>query len=1042
MPEERRLVSVLFADVVGSTALGSETDPELLRDQMTRYFDRMKEVAEVNGGTVEKFIGDAVMVVFGIPRLHDDDAERAVRCGLAMQATIAELNRELGTDISMRVGINSGEAVVKSDDDGQFIVGDPVNLAARLQQGAEPAEVIVGSLTKQLTGAAVEYAPRSLPQAKGKLAPISAFRAVRTKSSVPREFRGTASIRTPLVGRERELQLLLDTFGRVVEDSQAHLFTLVGNAGVGKSRLIEEGLTRIKSRFSPQILQGRCLPYGKGVSYWPLMEIVRQDASISPEDHRETAVRNLDDRLASLGLSPEVKQGVARRLAVLLGVETSDAAVAESSAQVPAELAWAIRRYIEAIATRKPVVLIIDDLQWADGVILDLVEQVTERSTAIPVLWICVARPEFMEDHPHWGAGRPNGSLITVNPLNSVETSTLISRLLEIEEIPQALHRAILERSGGNPLFCEEFLRMVIEEQQLVRVEDRWSAPAGALDVRVPETIHTLLAARLDALPEAQKRTLRGASIIGERFTADQVKTLLIDLDVDGALLELLRKGLVLEDSATTDAGLRFKHLLFRDVAYGALAKKDRADLHHRFATYLDSVRGDRGAEYPEIIGYHASRAFELSREMRLSDDLLQARAELALAWHLFLGERALARGELGLLADHIASCGAAFEAIPRKDRGAEWLRLRLLEAESLRGINRYDEAMTAANEVTEQSVAIERWDLAARAQLCAAQIEHRRDPTGALSTEHASEAARLFRLAGDAPGILETEWLSLVSRIGSGEGTGVIDEAVRLADRAAALGDKPRAAFRLSIAAVVAANGGMPRHAQQYVARSLELAQQAGARPSGWLVIAQATLEAMSGDINRAVSRLHAACAEDSVDAWESIFLQRTLALCLNRAGRFAEADAVLQEALSRSTRSGETWNRSELFARRALTGVARGELDSAEGNVQQALHAAVPGDRSGALESNWALAELRAALGRDEEAEAAYRKALTIMNGVPFYDVMEDVNLSYARFLVSRGRGHDAIPLLDATEAWLDAAGYTFGRDEIASLRRQIGE
>jgi class 3 adenylate cyclase/tetratricopeptide (TPR) repeat protein len=946
MPEERRLVSVLFADLVGFTALGSRTDPEVLREQMAQYFERMKAVAEVHGGTVEKFIGDAVMVAFGVPRRHDDDAERAVRCGLAMQESMAGLNRELGTDFSVRVGINSGEAAVTSRHDGHFIVGDPVNVAARLQQGAEAGEVLVGSLTEQLTRTAMDYEPRGRLAAKGKVDPILAFRAIRPKTAVPRQSRGVTGLRAPLVGRERELRLLLDTFRRVVEDGQAHLFTLVGNAGIGKSRLIEEVLARIAAEFGPRILQGHCLPYGKGITYWPVMEILREDTGITLEDDRETAAEKLEARLGSLGQSAEHQRALARRLAVVLGLEAADSALAEvPAAEVATELAWAIRRYIEAVARQEPVVIVIDDLQWAESAIVDLVGQVTHRARPGPVLWICMARPEFLEQQLQWGAGRTNVSLIAINPLTALETSTLISGLLEIEDIPNLLHQSLIERSEGNPLFCEEFLRMLIEESLLVRVTGHWQATAGVVEVRVPETIQALLAARLDTLPEPEKIVLEAASIIGERFLPGQVRALCVDLDVDGTLDELLSKGLIVEDPSSGEAsGLRLKHLLLRDVAYGAIAKRSRADLHERFAAYLESLMSDRGAEYAEIIAHHATLAVGLSREMRLSSDVILPRGRRALHWNLFLADRALTRGDWVLLADCISSVQSTLAALPTDGFVADQVRLRLLEAEHFRASDRYDKARATAAEAAVEAAGIERWDLAAAAHLCSAQIELERDPSGPLFARQAEEAGRLFRLIGDPAGELEAEWLTVLHRMG-GEGDEAFDDAIRLAERAVGLNDKSRAAVRFARTATFAAQAGLPRQAKNCVDRASTLAEEAGARLGGTLVLAQAMLDTVLGDPERAVDRLQRAVASGDEDGRSTIAMKRLLAVELIRLGRYAEADAILEDALKRSQHSGELWNRTELFARHAVSAVAQGKLDAAEGYAQQALQAATPG-------------------------------------------------------------------------------------------------
>ena len=1040
MREERRLLTVLFADVVGSTELGSQTDPEVLRQQMTRYYERMKEVAETHGGTVEKFIGDAVMVVFGVPRIHDDDAERAIRCGLAMQEAMAALNRELDTQLAVRVGINSGEAVVQSGDDGQFIVGDAVNVAARLQQNADAGEVIAGPLTEQLTRSAVEYERRAPVSAKGKTTPLRAFRAIRTTTAVPRQFRGVPGLHAPLIGRDRELQFMVNTFSRVVEDRQAHLVTLLGSAGIGKSRLVEEGLRRLGAAFSPRVRQGRCLPYGTGITYWPFIEILRDDAGISLEDDHEMAIGKLHQRLASLPLPPDQVRAVERRLAVVLGVEAADVAIPEvPAARVNAELAWAIRRHIEAQAADNPVVVVVDDLQWAEPPILELIQHVTQRSTAVPVLWLCVARPEFLEAQPQWGAGRSNTSLITLNPLNAAETSTLIARLLEVEDIPPALHQQLLERSEGNPLFCEEFIRMLIDEGQLLHVEQRWRAGAGAREIRVPESIQALLAARLDSLPEGQKQIIKAASIVGERFTSEQIAAFNGQVDTTEALDDLLKTGLVLEDTASADrSGYRFKHLLIRDTAYSTLSKKDRGDLHGQFARHLETVTGDRADEYAEIIAHHADRAYVLAREMRLPEAAVRPRAQMVLRWNLFLAERARSRGDWSMAAERMARARETIEDLHEEEIGGDRLRLRLLEAEQHANLDQYDGALAAAAEVVEKASRIERWDLAAAAQLCIARIQQQRAPNSAQSTPQIAEAARLFRLAGDPVGELETEWMTVIARLGENQWPTTFGEGAALAEGAAALNDPARAGSWFSILALHAAMAGQPDKARDYIASAKPLLAQAGVRSTTFLVIAESLLEMASDQLGAAAQRLRDAIAAEEHEGFSTLFLHRSLAICLMRSGGLIEADTVLESALKRSEESGELWNRCELFAKRGVVAVRRGDLQAAEGYVRRSLETALPNDVSGAVESNWALAELRAAEGRDDDAEAAYRRIMAL--SAEYYDVLEQVELSFAGFLVTRGRGDEAKPMLDRAEAWLDAAGYRVDRDEIAKLRQRI--
>ncbi|MCA1683149.1 MAG: adenylate/guanylate cyclase domain-containing protein, partial [Actinobacteria bacterium] len=389
MTEQRKLVSVVFADVVGSTPFGSDNDPEFVRSVMSSYFERMKEIAETNGGTVEKFIGDAVMVVFGVPFLHDDDAERAVRAALAMRDAMPQLNAELGIALAARVGVNTGEAVTGEGHDRQFLVtGDAVTVAARLQQGADVGQVVVAALTESLTRAAIEYEPRDPIAAKGKPEPIVAFRAIRPRSAMPEQARGLPAMRAQLVGRKRELGLLLDTFERVREERRAHLFTLVGAAGIGKSRIVGEALGRIAAAGNARVRRGRCLPYGTGITYWPLIEIVNDDSGVTSGDDRQAALARLDARVAALVPAAE-RAAVRARLATMLGLQTAAEALPELAAtNVAKEISWGVRQYLAPLAN-EPAVIVIDDLQWAEPPVLEIVESLAEHAEDAPLLLLC-----------------------------------------------------------------------------------------------------------------------------------------------------------------------------------------------------------------------------------------------------------------------------------------------------------------------------------------------------------------------------------------------------------------------------------------------------------------------------------------------------------------------------------------------------------------------------------------------------------------------------------------------------------------------------
>src|SRR3989441_9603047 len=605
MPEERKLVSLVFADVVGSTAWGAQQDAEFVRRSMARYFARMKDIAETHGGTVEKFIGDAVMVVFGVPQLHEDDAERAVRAALAMRDAIADLNRDLGIALAVRIAVNSGDVVTgDGEDQRQFLVtGDAVNVVARLQAGAEPDEVVVGAHTERLTRDSIEYEARHPIVAKGKPEPVPAFRALRARSAVPVSHGGAPAVPATLVGRARELRQLLDGVERATDERTGYLVTVIGNAGVGKSRLVAEVMARLALREGVRILRGRCLAYGAGITYWPLMDVVREDAGITSSDDRGAVLGKLSARVATL-FSGDRLPAVQARIALLLSLEPAAAVLPNvSAARIAVELSWGIRQYLEAIAAHETLVVVIDDLQWAEPAVLEVLGQVADRASAVPVLLVCIARPELLERHPSWAASRSNASLVHLEPLDEPDTRSLLSGLLATADVPPPVASLIAERSAGNPLFCEEFLRMLIDAGHLEFADGRWKTTRSLGALPLPESIQSIVAARLDGLPPTEKITFQRASVIGELFALDEL--LALDGEMGVAPEALVRKGLFVADrDDPSGRSLRFKHLLIRDVAYGSLSKADRATLHDRVAALLEAGKADRREGVSELLAH------------------------------------------------------------------------------------------------------------------------------------------------------------------------------------------------------------------------------------------------------------------------------------------------------------------------------------------------------------------------------------------------------------------------------------------------------
>ncbi|MDP9245932.1 MAG: AAA family ATPase [Chloroflexota bacterium] len=1043
--EQRKLVSVVFADVVGSTAFGSDNDPEVVRSVMGSYFERMTAIAETHGGTVEKFIGDAVMVVFGVPLLHDDDAERAVRAALAMRDSMSDLNAELGVSLAARVGVNSGEAVAGAGEDKQFLVtGDAVNVAARLQQGAEMGEVVVGPLTESLTRSAIDYAPRDPVIAKGKAEPITAYRAVRARSAVPDQARGLPAMRAQLVGRQRELRMLLDSFERVRDDRRAHVFTLVGNAGIGKSRLVGESLARIAGAGSAHVLRGRCLPYGAGITYWPLMEIVREDAGITGEDGREGALVKLDERTRSLlGAGAAT---VRARLATMLGLERAEDAMPEVvPGQFAKEIGWGARQYLAAVA-RTPTVIVVDDLQWAEPAVFEIVEGLAESAEDAPLLLLCVARPQLLELRPTWGAGRSNATTITLDALTGDETKTLISRLLDIDDLPAELRDRVVQRSEGNPLFCEEFLRMLIDDGRVARAGDRWRATAGVADVRVPESIHALLAARLDGLNDAERRTLQAASIAGERFGAGEVAALSPGLDVSEALVSLRRAGLVLEDRESHEPGrYRFKHLLMRDVAYAGLPKAVRADLHERFASELERAVGDRRAEFAEVLAHHAERAFALSAEIRANPDVLGRRARAALDQALALGDRARRRQDNGLLAPNATVAEAAVGALGARATADDHARVALLQAERIRLSGDMTGALRALDRTIELARAAGRTDIAAWAHLGSARVfvlAGDFEKTVARFDHDLSEAVRLFTESGEEGAAVEAGLVDLERYWASGELTVMLARGAALLERARTLGDPAREMLVSARLVGAAATSGQLGLADAYLTRAEDLAAAHGLRVSFWARAGRCQFHAVRGDFV-AATECTKELAREAV-AERDPLLEIT---CLRNRGedlleldKVAEAKPVLEEALALSVRMGELWSRTELTADVAIVAALQGRPEEADRLLRDARASSRGADIFSVAYVAYASAWVHEAALRIPEAQTEYERALEVMGRTEYAVPKAWMQLRFVEFLLKAGRPTEARRELDLIEPFLGDAIGAIGQRMVAA-RNAVG-
>ena len=608
--EVRKTVTAVFCDVVGSTPLGERLDPEILREVLGEYFAEMREVAESHGGRVEKFVGDAVLAVFGVPQLHEDDALRAVRAADEMRARLVVLNSSLkarwDVELETRMGVCTGEVVTGADD--EVLLGDVMNTAARLEQHADPAEILIADETYVLVRDAVVAEPLELA-VKGKSAPLRAWRLGR----VDRDAAGhRRRFDRPLVGRERELRLLDEVFGRARDDRGLQLVTLIGEPGIGKSRLLaefEQNLERRGERV--QCLHGHCLAYGDGIGFWPLSEIVKQHLSITQTTGEDDARVRLSAAVEGMQDAPWLRA----RLAALIGL------AGEAGERDEVFTAW--QRFFDEVADRTPLVLVFEDLHWADPALLAFLKHLVEWSADAPLLVLCTARAELFDLNTEWAGGAANATTLALRPLDDVETARLAETLLDELVQETGVAAEIVARCGGNPLYAEEYARLVADR-----------IPGAGSELAIPETVRALIGARVDGLSVERRTLLHDAAVIGKVFWAGALAAIgEHDATRVGAdLHELARRELIRRSRHSTlpgDQEYSFWHDLVHEVAYAQIPRARRAESHRRTAEWIEQLAGDRVDDRVELLAHHYSTALSLTRETADGDSEPLRRAAL-----------------------------------------------------------------------------------------------------------------------------------------------------------------------------------------------------------------------------------------------------------------------------------------------------------------------------------------------------------------------------------------------------------------------------
>jgi class 3 adenylate cyclase/tetratricopeptide (TPR) repeat protein len=969
-PLFRKTVTVLFCDVTGFTSLGERVDPETMRRVMIRYFDEMRTVLERHGGTVEKFIGDAIVAVFGVPLVHEDDALRAVRAADEMRRALELLNDGLeerfGLRLEERIGINTGEVVVGDPATQQTVAtGDAVNVAARLQQAAQPGDILLGRETFRLVRDRVDAGPLQAFSLKGKADAVSPWRLEQVHERAAGMLRRLDS---PFVGRQAERELLERAYQATVEESGCRAFAVVGPPGIGKTRLAQECVSRL---LSAAVLQGRCLPYGEGITFWPITEIVRSAASISSDDTPAEA------RAKIAALLPPIEESalVCERVCGTIGLGERAPRTEESF--------WALRRLFEAIASARPLVIVLEDLHWAEPALLDLLQYLVGWSTGAPILILCLTRPELIDARPSLGA-----DAVVLEPLPDSEIEALTASALGSQPVDPVVAERVAEAADGNPLFAEEFVRMLVDEGALAGEAGVWSATRDLDELAVPASINALLAARLDRLDADEREAIQCAAVVGKEFwwgsVADLVDPELCD-DVATRLHALVRKRLIVPAGSAVIVGedaFRFSHILVRDAAYGALPKSRRADLHERHAGWLLGKSDGRATQMEEIVGYHLEQAFRTRAELGPADAAAAGLAARAVKHLAASGRRALERGDshaaAGLLG-RASALGEAAAAEVAPELGTALMQSGALsEAEDV--LSRAVEAATRAGDARR----------AAHAAVVRGDVHLRTHPTWALEETRTvgEQAIETFARAEDDRGLAvalrllsftqawHCEWHAM---------TEALERALLHADRTGDL---------LLRATIVT---------------SLNVSLYYGPTPVDEVIRRyEAVLESVE---------------DESVASGETSCL---LAGVLAMSGRFDEA---------RSFAGRGTMILAEL-GQRVRLGIARAYVADAEllaGDARAAEHELVEayatldgiGNKSGAFSAAWELASILCGQGRHDEAD---RWAAPGRDVLEESDVMTRVTglATEARLAAHAGRGEHAasvarraVTLADRTDA-----------------------
>ena len=1022
--EVRKTVTVLFCDVTGSTTLGERQDPEQVRRVLSRYFEVARDVLERHGGTVEKFMGDAVMAVFGVPVLHEDDALRALRAASELRDDIERLNEDLeqvyGLRIAVRIGVNSGEVVAGDTIRGHsFAAGDAVNVAQRLEAAAEAGEILIGDATYRLARDAVRTQPVGPLVLKGKEETVEAHRLLEV---LPGVLSHTRRFDSPMVGRGRELQSLADAFERAGAERSCHLFTVLGAAGVGKSRLVREALAGIGDH--ARVLVGTCLPYGEGITFWPALEVVKQGTGIDDGDSAQQVLAKIEATLAD----DEAAGLAAKRVAALVGLEETGETAQQGF--------WGFRKLAEALARERPTVIVFDDVNWGEPHFLDLVEYLAESVRDAPLLVVVMARPELLELRPAWGGGKRNATAIFLEPLSEQQARELLANLLAVDTNEELVAR-IQSSAEGNPLFVEEMVSMLIDGGYL---DGGGTGPTVGLDeLPVPASIQVLLASRLDQLSVGERRAIERAAVEGTVFHSGAVEALADDElrgQVEECLGALVRKELIAPHRASFAGvdGFRFRHVLIREAAYEAVPKQLRADLHERYAEWLEDMAGDRLPELEEVLGYHLEQAYRYRLEVVRADDRARALAVRAGVRLGAAGRRALARGDVPAAVNLLHRAVTILPEDARLEYQLE-LGVALGDAGELARAERmladaHDQAVRRGDTRLGLATMIERAALLVLS-----------DPAGTdlLLGEVEAAIPVLEQLADDR--FLARAWWLLGNRLGLWKGQFARGEEAlgRALAYAVRSGDQRQEAEILGQLGFSALFGPTPVEAAIERCRELLARGQENRLVEPALYRHLARLEA-----RRASFAAARAYAEGSRVLFEELGMrlaaQAGEALAFGDiellAGDHLAAERILRVGLESLDAMGERGFRSSVAAYIARALYGQGRLDEAKELAERAEQGSAEDDIWTKTLAGGTRAKVLAHQGDDREAERLGRKAAALIEGTDALDLRGTALLDLAEVHILAGRGDEASASAEAALGLFERKGNVVSAEEARAV------